>query len=78
MMKVEDIEKAIAQLAPADLDKFRAWYEAFDAQRFDERIEAMLRPGNWIEWRMRLSPNTAQAAPVNYEALRQPWFLGSV
>ena len=45
MMKVEDIEKAIAQLAPADLDKFRAWYEAFDAQRFDERIERDAQAG---------------------------------
>jgi hypothetical protein len=35
MMKVEDIEKAVTQLDPAELDKFRAWYEAFDAQRED-------------------------------------------
>jgi hypothetical protein len=45
MKTVEDIEKAIAQLAPADLDRFRAWYEAFDARRFDERIERDARAG---------------------------------
>ena len=45
MKTVEDIEKAVTQLAPADLDKFRAWYEAFDAQRFDERIERDARAG---------------------------------
>ena len=45
MMTVEDIEKAIAQLAPAELDKFRAWYEVFDAQRFDERIDRDARAG---------------------------------
>ncbi len=45
MMTVEDIEKAIAQLAPADLDRFRASYEVFDAQRFDERIERDAQAG---------------------------------
>jgi hypothetical protein len=45
MMTVEDIERAIAQLAPADLDKLRARYEVFDAQRFDERIERDAQAG---------------------------------
>ena len=39
MMTIEDIERAISQLPPAELDRFRAWFETFDAQRFDERIE---------------------------------------
>jgi hypothetical protein len=38
MTKLEDIEKAIATLAPDELAKFRAWFEAFDAARFDEKI----------------------------------------
>ena len=38
-MTVEDIENAIAKLAPADLAKFRAWFEEFDAARFDAKIE---------------------------------------
>jgi hypothetical protein len=38
MSSVEDIETAIENLAPADLARFRAWFEAFDAARFDDRI----------------------------------------
>jgi hypothetical protein len=38
MSNVEDIEKAIESLAPAELSKFRAWYEAFEAARFDDQI----------------------------------------
>ena len=33
------------QLPPAELDRFRAWFEALDAQRFDERIERDARAG---------------------------------
>lgn len=39
MSNVEDIEKAIAALAPGDLARFRAWFDAFDAAHFDTRIE---------------------------------------
>jgi hypothetical protein len=38
MTTVDDIERAVAKLAPDDLAAFRAWFEAFDAERFDERI----------------------------------------
>jgi hypothetical protein len=38
MTTVQDIEKAVAQLPPEELAVFRAWFEAFDAARFDERI----------------------------------------
>lgn len=38
MTKLEDIEKAIATLAPDELAKFRAWFAEFDAARFDEKI----------------------------------------
>ncbi len=37
-MTVQDIEKAVAQLPPEELAAFRAWFEAFDAARFDEKI----------------------------------------
>jgi hypothetical protein len=39
MTKLEEIEKAIARLAPAELSRFRAWFDEFDAARFDEKIE---------------------------------------
>jgi hypothetical protein len=38
-MTVEDIEKAIAKLAPDELAKLRAWFEAFEAEGFDLKIE---------------------------------------
>jgi hypothetical protein len=38
-MTVEDIEKAVAVLPEDQLAKFRAWFEAFDAARFDQKIE---------------------------------------
>lgn len=45
MTTVEDIEKAISQLPPAELDRFRVWFEMFDAQQFDERIERDAKAG---------------------------------
>jgi hypothetical protein len=33
------IEKAVERLAPGELARFRAWFEAFDAQQFDTAIE---------------------------------------
>lgn len=37
-MSVEDIEKAVEQLPADQLARFRAWFAAFDAARFDEQI----------------------------------------
>jgi len=45
MTKLEDIEKAVAQLAPAELARFRAWFAEFDAARFDEKIERDAKSG---------------------------------
>ena len=39
MTKLEEIEKAVAGLAPNDLARFREWFETFDGARFDEKIE---------------------------------------
>ncbi|TAK49274.1 MAG: hypothetical protein EPO23_04380 [Xanthobacteraceae bacterium] len=38
MGTVEDIEKAVEQLPASDLARFRAWFEVFESDRFDERI----------------------------------------
>jgi hypothetical protein len=38
-MTVEDIEKAIARLAPDELARLRAWFDDFEAKRFDDKIE---------------------------------------
>jgi hypothetical protein len=39
MTTAEDIEKAVEKLAPRELARFRAWFEAFDAEQFDAAIE---------------------------------------
>jgi hypothetical protein len=45
MTTAEDIEKAVEQLAPQELARFRAWFEAFDAAQFDAAIERDSRAG---------------------------------
>jgi hypothetical protein len=44
-MTTEDIEKAIEQLDPRELAHFRAWFEVFDADRFDAAIEQDVQAG---------------------------------
>jgi hypothetical protein len=44
-MTIEDIERAVAGLAPEELAKFRAWFEAFEAERFDRKIERDIKAG---------------------------------
>ncbi len=38
-MTIEDIEEAVAKLPPDQFARFRAWFEEFDAARFDQKIE---------------------------------------
>ena len=45
MTTAEDIEKAVERLPPGELARFRAWFEAFDADRFDAAIERDARDG---------------------------------
>jgi hypothetical protein len=44
-MTIEDLEKAVATLPPDQIAKFRDWFEAFDAARFDEKIERDAKAG---------------------------------
>jgi hypothetical protein len=44
-MTIEDLEKAIAGLPPDQFDRFRAWFDAFDAARFDQKIERDAKAG---------------------------------
>ncbi|MGB6542525.1 MAG: hypothetical protein WBF03_16840 [Xanthobacteraceae bacterium] len=44
-MIIEDIEKAVSKLPPDQLAEFRAWFEEFDAARFDEKIERDAKSG---------------------------------
>jgi hypothetical protein len=45
MTTLEDIEKAVTELPADQLAKFRAWFEEFEAIRFDQRIERDVRAG---------------------------------
>jgi hypothetical protein len=38
MTTVEDIEKAIEKLSTREFDRLRAWFDEFQAERFDEKI----------------------------------------
>jgi hypothetical protein len=44
-MDVKDIESAIAQLPRPELAKFRAWFEEFLAEAWDEQIEEDMQAG---------------------------------
>ncbi len=63
MTKIEDIEKAVEQLTPEDLARFREWFEEFDARLFDEKIERDAKAG-------KLDKLIAQAR-ANHEAGRR-------
>ncbi|QCQ21850.1 hypothetical protein [Desulfoglaeba alkanexedens] len=40
MVTAESLEKAVEQLSPAELAKFRRWFLQFDADAWDAQIEA--------------------------------------
>ena len=45
MTTVQEIEKAVAHLPRPDLDKFRAWFNTFDADAWDKQFEADAQSG---------------------------------
>lgn len=38
-ISVKEIEQAITNLPPDQLEEFRAWYESYDAEAWDTQIE---------------------------------------
>jgi hypothetical protein len=44
-MSVEELTKAVAELPPEKLAKFRTWFEAFDADHWDRQIESDIKSG---------------------------------
>jgi hypothetical protein len=66
MTRIEDIEKAVEQLSPEELARFRAWFEEFDSHRFDEQIERDAKAG-------KLDKLIAEAR-ANHEAGRREEF----
>ena len=49
MTKLEDIEKAVEQLSPEELARFRAWFEELHARLWDQQIELDIRAGK-LDW----------------------------
>lgn len=45
MTTVDEIEQAVAKLTLEQHAEFRAWFEAYDAQLFDEKIARDARAG---------------------------------
>jgi hypothetical protein len=45
MTTLEDIEKAVADLPAEQLMRFPAWFEMFEARRFDQKIEQDAKSG---------------------------------
>lgn len=44
-MTIQEIERAIADLKPRELARFRQWFEEFDAQAWDEQFEHDAKSG---------------------------------
>jgi hypothetical protein len=44
-MSIDELEKAVAALPADKLDRFRAWFEEFDAANWDRQIEADAKSG---------------------------------
>ena len=45
MKFIKEIEDAVAHLSEDKLREFRAWFNSFDAQRWDEQFEADVADG---------------------------------
>ena len=44
-MTLADLENAVSKLPPDQFAKFRDWFDAFDAARFDSKIERDAKAG---------------------------------
>ena len=44
-MSVEELIKAVAELPPDQFAKFRAWFEAFENDQWDQQIKADIKAG---------------------------------
>ena len=45
MIKAMSAEKVVSNLPPGELAKFRAWFEKFDAIKWDRQFEEDVRAG---------------------------------
>lgn len=49
MTTVDELKEAVSKLAPRELALFRAWFEAFEEARFDQKIERDVKAGKLDE-----------------------------
>ncbi|MCK5716902.1 MAG: hypothetical protein KAH77_05380 [Thiomargarita sp.] len=47
IMTVEEISTNVMHLSTNDLDRFRAWYETFEASNWDKKIEKDIISGKF-------------------------------
>jgi hypothetical protein len=45
MSTIQEIERAVSDLSPEELSRFRAWFLEFDAQVWDEQLESDVASG---------------------------------
>lgn len=45
MTNIEELEKKVEQLSPAELSLFREWFVTFDAEIWDRQIESDVAEG---------------------------------
>lgn len=45
MSTLTEIEKAVSQLPESELKKFRAWFQEFDAEAWDDQFEKDVQSG---------------------------------
>jgi hypothetical protein len=45
MSTIQEIERAVSDLPPEELSRFRAWFLEFDAQVWDEQLESDVASG---------------------------------
>jgi len=45
MATIQEIEKAVLNLSPKKLARFRAWFEKFDAELWDKQFEEDAKAG---------------------------------
>jgi len=56
MKTIHEIERAVSDLPPEELSRFRAWFFEFDAQIWDEQVESDIVSG-----RLKALANEARA-----------------
>ncbi len=66
MTKVQELERLVNELTPAELAQFRRWFSAFDAAAWDRQFEADVNGGKLDGLAERA---LAAHAAVNHQAL---------